>query len=108
MKQAKVVEREKPFYITVPAKEIYQEEVEEEVLVQGMIDLYYINQNDELILVDYKTDFVEKEENLLQKYQKQLEVYKQALEESLGQKVKHVFIYSTFLGNELEIITNQE
>lgn len=103
MKQAKILEREKPFYITVPAKEIYQEEVEEDILVQGIIDLYYINQNDELILVDYKTDYVEKEEDLIDKYQKQLELYKQALEEALGQKVKHVFIYSTFLGKEVEI-----
>ncbi len=103
MKQAKILEREKPFYITVPAKEIYQEEVEEDILVQGIIDLYYINQNDELILVDYKTDYVETQEDLIYKYQKQLELYKRALEEALGQRLKHVFIYSTFLGKEVEI-----
>lgn len=106
IRQAKVVEKEKPFYITIPGKKIYQEEVEEDILVQGIIDLYYRNQDDELILVDYKTDFVEKEEELVQKYQKQLELYQQALEEALHKKVKHVFIYSTFLGKELEVITN--
>lgn len=103
MRQAKLVEKEKPFYITIPAKEIYEEEVEESVLVQGMIDLYYINQNDELILVDYKTDFVEKEDELILKYQDQLDRYRQALEEALGQKVEKVFIYSTFFGKELEV-----
>ena len=103
MKQAKEIQKEKPFYITVPAKEIYQEEIEEEILVQGIIDLYYINQKDELILVDYKTDFVETEEELINKYRKQLELYKTALEEALGQKVKHTYIYSTFLEKEIHI-----
>lgn len=103
MKQAKEIYKEKPFYITIPAKEIYQEEIEEEILVQGIIDLYYINQKDELILVDYKTDFVETAEELVNKYKKQLELYKQALGESLEQKVKHTYIYSTFLGEEIEL-----
>ncbi len=103
MKQAKEIQKEKPFYITVPAKEIYQEEIEEEILVQGIIDLYYINQKDELILVDYKTDFVETEEALQNKYRKQLELYKKALEEALEKKVSHVFLYSTFLGKEIEV-----
>lgn len=103
MKQAKEIQKEKPFYITVPAKEIYQEEIEEEILVQGIIDLYYINQKDELILVDYKTDFVETEEALRNKYRKQLELYKKALEEALEKRVSHVFLYSTFLGKEIEV-----
>lgn len=104
MKQAKEIQKEKPFYITVSAKEIYQEEIEEEILVQGIIDLYYRNQKDELILVDYKTDFVEIEQELINKYAKQLELYRTALEEALGQKVKHTYIYSTFLGKELEVL----
>lgn len=103
MKQAKEIQKEKPFYITVPAKEIYQEEIEEEILVQGIIDLYYINQKDELILVDYKTDFVETKEELINQYRKQLELYKTALEEALDQKVKHTYIYSTFLEKEIEL-----
>ena len=32
------------------------EQVKDNIVVQGMIDLYYINQNDEVVLVDYKTD----------------------------------------------------
>ena len=103
MKQAKEIQKEKPFYITVPAKEIYQEEIEEEILVQGIIDLYYINPKDELILVDYKTDFVETEEELINKYRNQLELYKKALEEAFEKRVSHIFIYSTFLGKEIEL-----
>ncbi len=103
MKRAKEIQKEKPFYINIPGKDIYSEEVEEDILVQGIIDLYYINQNNELILVDYKTDFVEKEEDIINKYKKQLELYKQALEKALQRKVNHTYIYSTFLGKELEI-----
>lgn len=104
MKQAKEIQKEKPFYITIPAKEIYQEEVPEDILVQGIIDLYYINKEDELILVDYKTDFVQTEEELIHKYKIQLELYQKALEEALNKKVKNIFIYSTFLGKEIEVL----
>lgn len=104
MKEAKEIQKEKPFYITLPAKEVYDKEVEENVLIQGMIDLYYINQKGELILVDYKTDFVREEEELIEKYRKQLELYQKALEEALQKKVDHVYLYSTFLGKALEVL----
>lgn len=104
MKKAKEIQREKPFYITIPAKEIYQEEVPEEILVQGMIDLYYINQEEELVLVDYKTDFVQTETELIDKYKNQLEWYQKALEEAMQKKVSRVLIYSTFLGKVLEVL----
>ena len=104
MKRAKEIQREKPFYITIPAKEIYQEEVPEEILVQGMIDLYYINQEEELVLVDYKTDFVQTETELIDKYKNQLEWYQKALEEAMQKKVSRVLIYSTFLGKVLEVL----
>ena len=43
---------------------------------------YYINKNDELVLVDYKTDYVPEndETSLKDKYTSQLEIYKRALE----------------------------
>lgn len=105
MLQAKEVQREKPFYINIPAKEIYKQELEEKVLVQGIIDLYYITGQDELILVDFKTDFVEdrNEQILIDKYKIQLELYKRALESATGKKVDRVYIYSTYLENEILI-----
>ena len=106
LRKAKTVEKEKPFYINIPAKEIYNQEIEEDILVQGIIDLYYINENDELILVDYKTDYVEKgkEEELLNKYRKQLDLYKRALESALNRKVDKVYIYSVYLEKEIEFL----
>lgn len=105
MQTAKVVEQEKAFYLNLKANEIYQNNAEDEILVQGIIDLYYITNNDELVLVDYKTDYVENnnEQSLEDKYNIQLEIYKKALEESLNRKVDKVYIYSTWLNKEIEI-----
>lgn len=103
VRKAKEVYKEKPFYINIPAKEVYEEDVQEEILVQGVIDLYYIDENDNLILVDYKTDFVEFEDELVSKYSRQLEFYQKALEEALGKKVYKKCIYSVYLGKEIEI-----
>lgn len=105
LKSAKKIYREKPFFINIPAKEIYKEETEEEILIQGIIDLCFINKQDELVLVDYKTDYVQKgmEKELIDKYINQLNLYKRALEESMNKKVDKTFIYSVYLEKELEI-----
>ena len=63
-------------------------ENDENILVQGIIDLYYIDKNGKLVLVDYKTDYVEagKENELVEKYKEQLYLYKDALEKALNRK----------------------
>ena len=59
LKNAKEIKKETPFYTYINTKEIYNTQNSENILVQGIIDLYYINQQNEVILVDYKTDYVE-------------------------------------------------
>ncbi len=103
LKTAKLVEREKPFYMQIPAKEIYQEDLDGDILVQGIIDLYYINNDDKLILLDYKTDYVENAQELFEKYSIQMAIYKKALEESLQRKVDKVYIYSTYFDTAYEM-----
>ncbi len=105
LKNAKEYYQERPFYINVPASEIYNEDIEENILVQGIIDLYFVNEIGNIVLVDYKTDYVEngKELELVEKYKNQLELYKQALEEALNTKVDKVYIYSVYLEKEIEI-----
>ena len=105
LKEAKEIQREKPFYINVPANTIYEEKTNENILVQGIIDLYYIDKNNDLNLVDYKTDYVEKgnENSLITKYRNQLELYKKALEESLKKEVKNTYIYSVYLNKEIKL-----
>ena len=110
LKNAKEIYQEKPFYINIPAKEIYHEDIEENILVQGIIDLYYINNYNELILLDYKTDYVENgnEEMLRQKYKKQLYIYQRALENSLERKVDKIYIYSLCLGKKIILKNNEK
>lgn len=105
IKNAKLVFREEPFYINISANEIYQNGINENILVQGIIDLYYIDQEDNVILIDYKTDYVpeKNEEYLIEKYAKQLNLYKIALEKAIKKEVNKVYIYSTFLDKEIEI-----
>lgn len=105
LKNAKEYYQEKPFYINVPAKEIYNEDIEENVLVQGIIDLYFVNDDGNVVLVDYKTDYVEsgKEFELVEKYKSQLELYKKALESALNTRVDKVYIYSVYLGKEITV-----
>lgn len=105
LRKAKEYYQEKPFYINVPASQIYDEDIKENILVQGIIDLYFVNENGQIVLVDYKTDYVEsgKEFELVEKYKSQFNLYKQALESVLGTKVEKVYIYSVYLGKEIEI-----
>ena len=106
LKMAKEVYKEQPFYINIPASMIYNEEIEEKILVQGIIDLYYVTQDDRLVLIDYKTDYVQKgkEEVLIEKYAKQLSLYKIAIEETMKREVNDVYIYSIYLEKSIKIL----
>ena len=99
LQEAKEIHKEEAFYMNVKYKH-------SDVLVQGVIDLYYINKNDELILVDYKTDKNINDEILKERYQNQLLMYKTALEKSLKRKVDKTYIYSTELNKEVKIYQN--
>ena len=103
LKNAKKIEREKPFYINLSAKEAYGEDIDENILVQGIIDLYYITEDGRIILVDYKTDSLNRSEEFIERYRRQLEIYGKALEKVLGKKVDKTYIYSTYLGKTIEI-----
>lgn len=86
--------REQPFVLGVDAKEFYGDAPDGElVLIQGIIDVFF-EEDGKLILLDYKTDKVTKEVELVDRYQKQLELYKQALERVTGKEVTESLIYS--------------
>lgn len=106
LKQAKEIHKEHPFYINIKASRIYNQinkEDDEEILVQGVIDLFFIDKDDKLILVDYKTDYVQNENELVEEYKGQLDLYKKALEQSLNKKVDKMCIYSVYLNKLIEI-----
>lgn len=95
--------REQPFVLRLSAKEVDEEFPEEEgVLIQGIIDVYF-EEDGELVLLDYKTDFVTSSDELVNKYKTQLEYYKRACEELEGKKVKEVLIYSFALGETITV-----
>ena len=84
------------------AKDVFENANDETILVQGIIDLYAITEKG-IILVDYKTDFVQNEQVLINKYNKQLEIYKSALENALSKKVEDVYIYSLYLNKAIKV-----
>ena len=106
LKEAKKVYKEKPFYINIPAKEIdIDNNRDDNILVQGIIDLYYITKDDKLVLVDYKTDYIKKgeEQKLIERYKVQMELYEKALTKALNRKVDKKIIYSVTLGSTSEL-----
>jgi ATP-dependent helicase/nuclease subunit A len=86
--------REQPFVLGVPASEIRGEWPDDEmVFVQGIIDAYFY-EDDEIVLVDYKTDYVREAEELLEKYRVQVDQYAKALSRVAGRKIKEKLIWS--------------
>lgn len=80
----------------------------EDVLVQGIIDCYF-QEGDQLVLLDYKTNVIRNPENpqelasIGEQYGEQLAVYREALEETTGRKVKESFLYLFGADRELQV-----
>ena len=66
---------------------------EESVLIQGIIDMYFIEE-DGIVLLDYKTDHVESMEALWERYEMQINYYREALERLTKLPVKEKILYS--------------
>ena len=95
--------KEKSFFIGIPAKEIREEFPQEEtVLVQGVIDVYF-EEEDGLVLLDYKTDRVAEAEELRSRYHIQMDLYARALEQITQKHVKEKLIYSFSLETTLTV-----
>ena len=74
---------------------------DEKIILQGAVDLVF-EEKGSLVIVDYKTDRVKDVNALAQEYGKQLSLYKNAVEQSMGLQVSHCLIYSIALGEETE------
>ena len=95
--------KEQPFVLGVPATDLWKEEEEGElVLVQGIIDVYF-EEEDGLVVLDYKTDRVRESRELVERYHGQLDYYARALEQATGKTVKEKIIYSFTLGEEIHL-----
>lgn len=102
------VKREIPFYLQLSAREIYKnlqdEYKDENIIVQGIVDCYF-EEDDGIILLDYKTDYATEEniEELINKYKIQLEYYKTVLQKIIEKPVKEKYIYFFGLDKEVSI-----
>lgn len=86
--------REQQFVMSVPYSEIEKEyNGDEEILVQGIIDAYFV-EDGEIVLVDYKTDRVKVAEELIDRYKVQLDFYEKAVNKTGENKVKEKVIYA--------------
>lgn len=94
--------REQPFVIGIPGIEVEGQDPEELVLIQGIIDAFFY-EGDEVVVVDYKTDWVQQEEELKDRYRVQLGYYERALTMVTGKKVKERLIYSFTLGKTVRL-----
>ena len=95
--------KEQPFVLGVDAREIYPEEEEGElILVQGIIDAYF-EEDDGLVVLDYKTDKICSPDELAEKYHAQLDYYAKALEQMTQKKVKEKIIYSFTMKKEIVV-----
>ena len=89
--------KEKPFVLGLPASEVYHKESDETVLVQGIIDVFFAEEG-QYVIMDYKTDRVDREQQLIDRYQTQLDLYADAVSRNKDAKVKEKLIYSFHLG----------
>lgn len=94
--RANRVFREAPFNLVCSASEVIlgADNNDEKLLIQGVVDLFF-EEEDGIVLVDYKTDRVSSynQNQLVKHYRGQLEWYRQALEKIKGRPVKEMYLY---------------
>lgn len=75
---------------------------DEDMLIQGIIDAWFL-EDDEIVIVDYKTDRVDDVTELVDRYHVQLEYYARALSSMIDKPVRELIIYSTRFKNTVNV-----
>ena len=100
------VRREMRFMTEVSAKKIDPDLSGElgdtPVIIQGAVDLCF-DEGDGIVVVDFKTDRVQNEAQLIDTYKEQLEIYSDACRRIFGKEVKEKIIYSFTLKKEVSL-----
>ena len=96
--------KESQFVMGIAASEMDEADSEEPVLIQGIIDAWF-EEEDGAVLVDYKTDRIKKGEEtvLLERYRLQMIYYARALSQITGLHVKEAILYSLSLQEEIPV-----
>ncbi len=104
--KADTVKREMKFITEFKAGELLEgidcKCANEEIVVQGAVDLLFL-ENDEIVIVDFKSDKNKNEKELIEAYQKQLLIYSKACSKLLGKPVRELIIYSYALAKSIKI-----
>lgn len=112
LKKSKKVYREYRFNVRIPASEFTEKDKElyarsdAKILVQGVIDCFFENENGSYTIIDYKTDRAfcnDPEAQIALEYRSQLMYYKKALEIITRKKVTGASIFAFDLGKEIKI-----
>ncbi len=108
IRKADEVYREMPFNMEIKPEEVFSDkdysDLDERILLQGVIDCYFI-EDGKAILVDYKTDYVDgnEEELAYKRYKVQMDYYTKALERIGDKIVEEKYIYFLYSGNFVKL-----
>ena len=103
-RQAKNCWREQAFGLLLPAREVAPEAAEnDEVYVQGVIDLFFEEKDGGIVLADYKTDRETTPDLIRHRYQVQMNLYARAIQHILGKAPKEIYIYRLFNGDTVDM-----
>ena len=95
--------REVPFVLSVSSR-LFEFDSDENILCQGIIDCVFEKENGEIFIVDYKATSIRNRQILKDKYEKQIEIYKIAVEKILHKKVTDCYIYSIFTESLISVL----
>ena len=98
------MEREFKFSMLVPAADYYPNaEAGEEVLLQGVVDCWFVEEDGTVTVLDFKTDRVSEAtvEQRAKEYRPQLEAYSRALSQALERPVGRCTLWFFSLGEEI-------
>lgn len=98
-KEGRLVSRELPFFTQLSSVEYdsnlnVETYADEKIRLQGIIDCFF-EEEDGIVLLDYKTDYVDDNNinEVIQRYKLQIKYYKDALEKITGKNVKESYLY---------------
>ena len=90
------MQKEREFYMLVPADQYFGGCPQDSVVVQGIVDLLLVR-GQELYIIDYKSGSISSEQAVA-KYKTQLELYARAMERALGKNVEGRYLASLKTG----------
>ncbi len=89
-----------PFTMAIAASELRDDFPDDEItLVQGMIDLWFVEENEKVVLIDFKTDRLtfdtdeQADDEILRRYSTQIRYYAEAITKATEREVSEALIW---------------